>query len=353
MTRTSSTSWLVVILVGAIAPLQSSGQQVGETGPDSRLFSDETPLRFSILADVDALIGDRKESPDRPAVYSINYLGVGRDVHGEIRTRGNFRLDPANCSFPPLRINPDRESARATVFEGIRRVKLVLPCRPGRESYEELVAIEYLIYRSYKILTGQSFSVRWIEVALIDTSERRETEQLAGFAIEEDDALAARLGIDVFDLDEGRALPATAFDPVSLLRTALFEYMIGGTDWSATDGHNVEILDLGSGAVAVPYDFDMSGLVDPPYATVNPDLGVSSVRERRYRGYCANPFLTGEILGAFRAAASEIMTLWSQTPLLSESRRERAIRFLEDFFDDIETDERAERRFLRDCREVG
>ena len=36
----------------------------------------------------------------------------------------------------------------------------------------------------------------------------------------------------------------------------------------------------------MPYDFDHAGLVDAPYAMPAEELHLSSIHERRYRGYC-------------------------------------------------------------------
>ena len=35
----------------------------------------------------------------------------------------------------------------------------------------------------------------------------------------------------------------------------------------------------------LPYDFDMTGWVNPSYATVNTTLGINSVQDRKYRGF--------------------------------------------------------------------
>jgi len=102
--------------------------------------------------------------------------------------------------------------------------------------------------------------------------------------------------------------------------------------------------------VPVPYDFDFSGLVDAPYATPPPEYQLDSVRERYYRGWCVNPFATATALNAFRDAHQAILELWRTAPVPGEETRLRAIGYLEEFFDEIATDERAQRRFLRDCR---
>jgi len=350
-------SWiLAAFLARAVAPLPAwcAPVAVGAAGQDPPLFSSHDPLALTLTADLEALDGDRRASPDREALLSFAD-GVGNTVELPIivRTRGSFRRDPANCSFPPLRLDLAGVATGGTVFEGQGELKVVSSCRPERSSYDELVVKEYLAYRSVLLITDHAFRVRPLALTLVDREGREPAQTRPAFLIEADDALASRLGATVFDLEEGKNLPASAFDPISLVRAGLVEYMVGGTDWSDVAGHNVEILDRGGVAVAVPYDFDMTGLVDPPYATTNPDFGLSSVRERYYRGWCQSRPATRAALDAFRSAREEILGLWASYPALAADTRARATRYLEDFFTDIETDERAEQRVLRDCRSAG
>jgi hypothetical protein len=314
------------------------------------LFVEAEPLDLTIIADFSALRSDRRESPDRPALLTVPREGGTVDVGAEIRTRGEFRLDPGNCSFPPLRIDVDRSDARGTVLEGQDDLKLVTSCRPGRSTYDELVPLEYLVYRTYQLVTDQSFRVRSLRVTMVDTGSDDPPQTRAGFVIEDADALAERLGATVFDLEDGKNLPASAFEPTGRTRSAVFQYMIGNADWSEVAAHNVEILDRSGVAMVVPYDFDFSGLVDAPYAVPPADLRLDSVRERMYRGWCANDFTTRSVLEQFRSVRDDVLALWAAAPDLSDDTRRRATRYLEDFFDAIETDERANRRFLRDCR---
>ena len=334
------------LLAGSVA-----APVAGQDRATPPLFASHEPLALTLTADLVLLDGDRKASPDRPAVLTVvSADGSPVDVAAEVRTRGAFRLDPAHCSFPPLRIDVSARAARGTVLEGQDELKLVSSCRPGRASYDQLVALEYLVYRAYGLLTDRSFRVRLLDVTLLDTSGSREPQTRPGFVIEEDEALAERHGAAVFDLEDGKNLPASAFDPVTTTMTAVFEYMIGNTDWSDVAGHNVEILDLAGTAIAVPYDFDFSGLVGAPYATANPDFGLRSVEERYYRGWCASPLTTSRVLERFRATRQGVLALFSESPDLAPETRERAVRYLLAFYDDIESDERARGRFLRDCR---
>ena len=317
------------------------------------LFADDAALPLTLRADMTALREDRSESPDRPAVLLVDGPdGEPLEITAEVRTRGAFRLDPSNCTFPPLRIDVDGGAAEGTVFEGQDDLKLVSSCRPGRDSWDELVVEEYLAYRSFAAVTDASFRTRLLELTLEDTGSDAPPETRVAFVIEEDEALAARLGATVFELEEGKNLPATAFDPVSRMTNAVAQYMVGNPDWSDEAGHNVEILDRDGVALAVPYDFDFSGVVNAPYAVPPPEYRLESVRERYYRGWCENPFTTDVVLQRFRDAREEVLELWRAEPRLSDRSRREAIDYLEDFFEAIETEERAERRFLRDCRQL-
>ena len=348
---------LLGLLVGTGAHDTVSSQEPDATasvvGDTLALFASHDPLDIALTADFEALRRDRRESPDRPALLTTPTLdGERANVAAELRTRGEFRLDRSNCAFPPLRIDVDGSDARGTVFEGQDELKIVSSCRPGRDDYEQFVLKEYLAYRSFGIVTAQSFQVRLLRLTLVDTGEETERETRAAFVIEDDDALAGRLGAAIFDLGEGQNLPTAAFDPVSSMTAAVFQYMIGNPDWSDVAGHNVDILDRGGGALALPYDFDFSGVVDAPYATPPPEYGRASVRDRYYRGWCANPPITRLVLQRFREARDEIMALWNTFPGLTDETRRRAVRYLEEFFDAIETGDRAQRRFLRDCRSL-
>jgi hypothetical protein len=244
----------------------------------------------------------------------------------------------------------DGSDADGTALEGQDDLKLVTSCRPGRNSYNRLVRLEYLVYRTYQLVADIALRTRWIEVTFVDESGGEPTATRPGFLIEEDDALADRIGARVFGLEEGMNLPSAGLDPMSMMSTALFQYMVGNADWSDVAGHNVELFERAGVAVVVPYDFDFTGLVDAPYAVPPEALRLSSVRERVYRGWCTNPVITGAALDRYRSAEEAVMELWQTDPLLDDDTRSRAISYLESFYDSIQTDERARRRFLRDCR---
>src|SRR5690606_26257310 len=100
----------------------------------------------------------------------------------------------------------------------------------------------------------------------------------------------------------------TQLDTEQASLVAVFEYLIGNTDFSMVHGardddccHNIVPFSReGQDYLIIPYDFDFSGLVNAAYASPNPELPIRSVTRRLYRGLCEqNPYLESS-LGKFR-----------------------------------------------------
>jgi hypothetical protein len=328
----------------AVAPVLAQGS------PSAPLFASEAPIAITLAADFSLLEGDRDdEAPERPATVTLE---DGTALEAQLRTRGNFRREKANCFMPPLRINLRTGQLGGTAFEGQDKLKIVGNCRPGRRSYEVLVLREYLAYRALQAITDEAFRVRLAHITYVDESGAADPRTEYAFFIEDDEQLAARLGARVFGLDEGRNLLPQAFAVVPATRLAIFQYMIGNTDWSDMAEHNVLLLQRGAGAVAIPYDFDFSGLVGAPYATPAPDIGLDDVRERRYLGWCRPPGVAEAVLGEVQAARDEIIAVVEGFDGLDEGERQSMLDYLTPFFDSIQTPERARATFLGLCRRL-
>ncbi len=337
----------------AAFPLLGQALDAGASAPDADmapLFASDAPLRVTITADFDVLEGDRgDDAPERPASVELD---DGVVLEANLRTRGNFRRERSNCLMPPLRLNLKKRQVEGTVFEGEDKLKIVGNCRPGRRSYEVLVLREYLAYRILQTITQEAFRVRLAEITYVDESQRFDRRTEFAFFIEDDDILAARLKATVFDLEEGRNLAPQALSVASATRLAIFQYMIGNTDWSEVAGHNVELLERSGIAIGIPYDFDFSGLVDAPYATPAPDVGLRDVRERRYLGWCRPPGVAEALVPEFRAARDEVVRVVQGFEGLEQGERQKMLDYLSPFFDSIESTDRARGAFLRLCRRL-
>jgi len=307
-------------------------------------------LQLTLAADFRAIRGDLSEDPeDRPGLL---VLSDGDTLHVELRPRGEFRRDPAHCSFPPVRLDVPTRSAAGTPFSGQDKLKVVVPCRLNRDSYEPLVLREYLVYRAYQAVTDVSFGVRLARVTFEDTSGRDDTVTRWAFFIEDAAALAARVGAELLDIPEGKVVRADALDPIGSTRVALFQYMIGNTDWHDARIHNVASLLMVGRVVPVPYDFDFAGAVDAPYAEPSPDLPVKNLKERLYRGWCWPGLDPGPLVTHFHEIRPAIEELYRSFEPLDARTREDVLSYFAGFYDDVSTPDRALRRVFRNCRKL-
>jgi hypothetical protein len=135
------------------------------------------------------------------------------------------------------------------------------------------------------------------------------------------------------------ALP-TLFDVAALARAELFEFLIGNTDFSLFAGvdeccHNGKVIQVKAGPggyIPVPYDFDLSGIVNAPYAVPHPMLDLESVTERLYRGTACPPKVWEATVRHFQSKRDAILQLWRNTDLLEEKDKRESVAYLEEFF---------------------
>jgi len=169
-----------------------------------------------------------------------------------------------------------------------------------------------------------------------------------GFFTEHFDDSAKRTGTQ--HLERGSFDP-DLLDAQSAARLALFQYMIGNTDWSIDRERNIMLLQTADGRqLPVPYDLDMSGLVDAGYAGPAPDLPIDDVRDRYYLGYC-QPGIDWNALSAdYLAARPGILETIEGVAGLSNNSKRSTVRFLDDFFDTLESNEERASRIVEACQ---
>ncbi len=333
-------------LLGAVSVCSVEAQE--RLPPE--LFSSETILRFSLETDLEALKKDRsEESEERPARILIMGSGGERvEVPLQVRTRGRFRLQENICSFPPIRLNLQKGEPRGTVFDGQDKLKLVTHCHDWA-SFEQNSLEEALVYRIYNQLTDVSFRVQMVEITYLDTGGKNDPLIRMGFLIEDEDAMAARVGGMILDVP---GAPATDFEPEQMGMMFLFQYMIGNIDWSTANAQNLSVIRIGTDHFAVPYDFDWSGLVDAPYVGPSPltERLHDSVRERLYLGTCWDLIDFQGVLALFEEKKEAILSTIQTLPGLTDSNISSASEYIEEFFELISDPVRAERDIRRMCR---
>jgi hypothetical protein len=321
-----------------LAPLGAQG---------SPLFQTDAPLQLRLEGDLRAVLRDRGEKrTEHPAV--LRYRGATDgdtgSLHVKLRTRGIFRLK--QCAFPPLRLDLPGKHLDGTPFAAQDKLKLVTQCR-GDGSFERLLLREYALYRVFNALTDSSFRARLARVTYLDTV-RADTVTRYAFLLESEAALARRLHADTV---KSGTIHDLLTDPAYMTLVAMFQYLIGNTDWSVWGQHNIAIFrDSTPALLAVPYDFDFSGAVSAPYATVPPQLPIRSVRERLYRGYCQPDSVLARVLARFRTAKDSMYSAVRAVPNLDPRDVRGLLDYFEDFFRMLDNSGIVHREFVRNCR---
>jgi len=313
------------------------------------MFFDRAPLTLRLEGDFRALFRDRgAQRKDHPATLRYGTAADTGTIDVKLRTRGIFRL--RTCGFPPIRLDLPGKKVADTPFAGEDKLKLVTHCQ-GDRSYERNLLREYALYRVLNALTDTSFRVRLAHMTYID-SARHDTVARYGFLIESDTALAKRI---VADQIHSNNVYDPMTDPSYMTLVAVFQYLIGNTDWSVWKRHNIAIFQPVAQPrplIAVPYDFDFSGAVNAPYATPPEQLKLFSVRQRVYRGFCQPDSLLARVLARFRAAKDSMYAAVRAVPDLPERDVRNVLEYFDEFFKVIDNPGAVNREFVRPCRRM-
>lgn len=335
---------LSVLAISILLPIRGSAQEVVPP-----LFASNEILELRIEANFNKIHKERKaKSKAYPATLRmVDAGGTEQELGLKIKTRGIFRLKRSTCPDPPLRLDFPKSELEGTVFEGQNKLKLVTHCRDN-DDYEQYTLQEYLIYRTYNLLSDKSFRVRLARITYVDSRGNDDDMVRYGFLIEDEDAMASRIGGKIVKARE--APPNLLSDEESAL-VSVFQYMVGNTDWSLQFFHNIKLVQLATGAyVPVPYDFDWAGLVEAPYAVPNSQFGTRSVRDRVYRGFCRPAVDFGLIYSQFQEDREAILSLFANQRGLSNRNRERSARYLGGFFQTLEDPSKAAWEISGTCR---
>lgn len=337
---------LAIITRAAAAPVE----------PPKPLFASDDPIRLTIRGPVDELARGGPDSRSTiPAV--INVAGMAESLPVQLALRGITRRQRDVCQFPPLRVVFSQTPPANSLFAGQRRLKLVTHCRPS-EGFQQYVLMEYGTYRLYNRLTPLSFRARLATIDYVTESGKPITSRV-GFFLEDIDDVGRRNGMREAK-GVGARIPVARLSATDAARVGVFEYMIGNLDWAMQAGpagddccHNSPLVGVSGGGspvlVPVPYDWDFSGLVDTPYAVPPDGISVTSVRQRRYRGFCRHNAEARAAIAEFRALQGPLMATFAAVPGLDQRTVRKATNYLGGFFSDIASDQRAEAKLLKNC----
>ena len=314
----------------------------------SSLFEENTVLEVNLTGPFSSLFKEENDRKELPFVLRDDDL----EHTIKIRVRGKSRRRV--CSFPPLRINFSADDTELSIFEGQDRLKLVTHCRDRKSAHLSTLK-EYAAYRIFNLISDVSYRVRLLHITYTDTDGRFKEKEFDryGFLIESSSELADRVG---GRSEQVAGVSLRSLDNHQAASVYIFQYLIGNTDWSLVTAHeddtcchNGDLLEIGSDRYYVPYDFDLSGLVNASYARPDPSLNISKVTQRRYRGYCISTDALRDALSAIKARRADILDVIKQLPGLSQKKSAATARYLERFFDKAVDTDKIVRSFDRLC----
>ncbi len=333
---------LLYIFIGMAAHAQDTIHRK-PTSAIPGLFHDrlQQPLAIKLKFSAKDL---RKNTND--SAYIPSYLSYRKDASVwdslkiKLRARGNYRRN--NCYYVPLKLKLDKPYIEGTMFEGNPKLKIVLPCLTERDN-NDLVLKEYMAYKFFEVISPYHFKTR---LAIIEFNEEKGSRirkhNLKAIFIEDMDNVAER--------HQGRTVTRKVHplqqDGLTSLQNSFFQFLIGNTDFSTKGQHNEKLLYTDNKYVSIPYDFDMSGLVNASYATIsgleNIKASITRVTERVYKGYKRDDHLLQKVRLDYLAHKNEMFAVMDSLKEFFHSNGQftEAKDFIADFFEIMESDKK-------------
>jgi hypothetical protein len=348
----------VRFLIGTLFITFLSG---GNVRADTLLFSSHEVLEMAIPLDFKTLCRPRESENCDYAPTRLEYVdehGEAQSIPIEIKTRGGWRSLTQNCSAPLLFVRFSGDKTADTPFAGQTMLPLTTHCGQGLSldalnnrvrpsQWGQYLLKEYLAHLLYNEITDLSIKARLVRMTYPNPLHPNRKTVSYAFFTEHFESVAAR--------NNSAVLKRTSFDPQSLdleaaNLLALFQFMIGNTDWSIARERNVVLLKGPDGRHSpLPFDFDMSGLVNAHYAGPAPRLSIDEVTERIYLGYCNPAADWDQLLEPYLSNQLVILAKMDEIPGLNKQSTKASKRFLEKFFEILHSDELIKSKIIEQC----
>ena len=320
-----------------------SGQRIIKS---DTLFSNQAPLRIQLNysnKELNLKTNDSTFIQTQLVYFDKNQL---KELQVSLRARGNFRRK--NCFFTPIKMKIKKSVSAESIFKGNTSLKIVLPCKNERDKNDNIIK-EFIAYKIYEIISPYYFKTRMLQIELNNKPEKGgKNYHLKGFLIEDDDKLAKRFDGKIIE----RKIHPLAMDHFNSVNLSLFNYMIGNTDFSSSHRHNGKLLFYDKKIIPIPYDFDLTGWVNPSYGkgVVN-RLGFES-EKRKYIGFKRDENLFEEVRNHFLSLKEKIFNEINSFKTDFDHNYEFEIMsdYLEDFYRILENDKLFNRLIVSEAR---
>ncbi len=333
----------VVILILSACPAagQTDTTEVNGKKTDApkrilTLFDSDEPIEIFLEFDLKHFLEKKAQTETFDGLLTMRLSETdSMDRKVTLKYRGFSRYQ--NCGYPPVEINFKKPVYMDTDSGKVKKIKLVHQCERGA-LYEEYIKREYLVYKLFNVLTDTSFRVRLLKINYIDSKKVKKPFILYGFFIEPRNILAQRTNNLVV---KSTSLTQRDMIPKTLDRVAIFNYMIANWDWSIPGQHNIDVIksaryDVSGLGIPVPFDFDLTGVVNADYAIPPPEMEIENARQRKFTGICRSREVYQKELMMFLDKKDEFYSVVNNYPYLSKASKRDIIVFLDQFFDQLE-----------------
>ena len=312
-----------------------------------KFFTDTSMVNATLTLNIKKVMTKKfKEGYVFPALFATRLNDtMNINDHINVQVRGHFRR--SYCYLPPMKLIFKNNETNA--FHHLKYLKLVSNCMPTNEDDQNLLK-EYMIYKIYNLFTDKSFRARLLNLTINDSSGKRSPITEHAFLLEDIRELAKRNACDDWT---DRNFTSEATDRRQMTMVAVFEYMIGNTDWSVPKCHNTKLLHLKADSLSrpfvVPYDFDFSGLVNTNYSFPSEKLQIQSVQQRLYRGYVRTPEELSDIMGVFNRLKPRIYAMINNFSLMQDATKKDMIKYIDQFYETINDPDAMKQTFITDA----
>lgn len=295
---------------------------------NSILFGDEDPLEVRISTNLDELLkGKNEDSNKQKAEFQYkNKDGKWVTLPVTLKLRGNFRKK--NCDFPPIQVNFSNSGKKGHLFVGQKKMKMVTTC-----TEKEFLLKEFLVYKSYNLITDYSFRVRLLKVKFKNSGKNQKNVSGYAFLIEDIDEVARRCNAKEFETEKNQVKPQKTDFYNNLF---MFHFMVGNSDFLFSSSHNMKTIKLNDSKekLFIPYDFDWCGFVDPAYKNrIQGGLLDIDLKTRSFRGYCMKEDELNMVFNNFRKLKPSFLKLYNDFAYLNKKGKEEIISYVMEFYD--------------------
>lgn len=326
------TTYTCFLLLFLLKSQTGISQATDRPGTIFEYLTREEGYKMTLEADMTTLLASRQIDEYYPALLT---LADGKSFQVKIKPKGKYRRKVAE--IPPLKIKFTKKSLLSEGLDTLNEVRLVLPCYDNLLG-DELIIREYLAYRMFEKLTGASVRARLVRLTLRDTHVEKSRKVMYAIVLEDKEETAARLNGRQVE-QYGMPMDSMILNQTALV--AMFEYMIGNTDWDIAMLRNVRLIrSAETGKVLVlPYDFDFSGFVSAPYSSPSSESGLITVRDRFLMSNGIHRDALRRATQILKSAKPDLYAI-CRSRLISRESAAELTGYLDTFFEQIsETDE--------------